>query len=68
MVHKTAQGKLAVVSVSFEMGAVHHGVEQAMKGVREKKEAHVFTGSLIGWSGFCTYGGSLNTPPCSEGC
>lgn len=67
LVHSDPQGQLAVVSVLFEMGTFHQGVEQAMKGVREKKEAHVFTGLLVGRSGFCTYDGSLTTPPCSEG-
>lgn len=67
MVHSTSQGKLAVVCVLFEMGAFHHGVEQAMRGVREKKESHVSTGLLVGRSEFCTYDGSLTTPPCSEG-
>ena len=67
LVHSDTQGNLAVVSVLFNIGAYNEGVDQVMKGVREGTKSNVFTGFFVGNSGYCTYDGSLTTPPCSEG-
>jgi carbonic anhydrase len=74
LVHRSAQGELAVVGVFFEAGAEHGALAHVFEGMSTASEAplslslDVDPGELLpaskeGW----TYSGSLTTPPCTEG-
>ena len=75
LVHKSADGKLAVVAVLFAQGAANDFVERLWMNLPKEqgKEstvpgAEVDVSTLLPAShGYFTYDGSLTTPPCTEG-
>jgi len=75
LVHKDADGKLAVVAVLLEEGASNPLIETLWKHLPAEKENEVAVeGVEIDAStllprgrGYYTFDGSLTTPPCSEG-
>ena len=66
-VHQSASGKLLVMGVFFEEGAVNPALEETFKSMNEGELrisiADLFPRDLS----YVTYQGSLTTPPCSEG-
>jgi carbonic anhydrase len=75
LVHKDAEGRLAVVAVLLEEGAANPFIEKVWmhlpaKEGREDDPAGVsvdLAGLLPASRGYYTFAGSLTTPPCSEG-
>ena len=75
LVHKSAQGKLAVVAVLLSAGKAHPVIEtiwNTMPGTagrtRERPEVQLNPMSLLpGDRGYYSFQGSLTTPPCTEG-
>ena len=74
LVHRSAQGELAVVGVFFEAGAAHGPLTPVFDGliaasdepvalVSDLDPGELLPASRDGW----TYSGSLTTPPCTEG-
>ena len=74
LVHKSAAGKLAVVSVLFRAGQENALLQQVFEnfppaGTKEKTVPGVtldLTQALPGVRGYYTYEGSLTMPPCTE--
>ena len=73
LVHKAADGKLAVVAVLLDKGAANATIETIMSNLPKVKEqetevdASVDAGGLLPRDrGYYTFQGSLTTPPCSE--
>lgn len=81
LVHAAEDGNLLVVGVLLEVGAANMGLEKllaattasvpVLPGMEGGMNATLSTAdweSLVpGEGGWCQYGGSLTTPPCSEG-
>ena len=73
LVHKNAEGQLAVVSVLFEEGAAMKSLDRLWALIPEERgeaaEAVEFDPTLLLPKRriFYSYPGSLTTPPCSEG-
>jgi carbonic anhydrase len=75
LVHKSAQGKLAVVAVLLDAGATHPAIEtiwNTMPGTagrtRERPEMAFNPMSVLPADrNFYSFQGSLTTPPCTEG-
>ena len=75
LVHKDAEGHLAVVAVLFEKGAANTLLETLWKNIPAEKEKTVALSSLSvnvkdllpADLGYYTFSGSLTTPPCTEG-
>lgn len=73
LVHKNAEGKLAVVAVLLDKGGANPMIATIWKNLPKKKdretsvEATVDASALLPSSkGYYTFEGSLTTPPCSE--
>jgi carbonic anhydrase len=74
LVHKSADGKLAVVAVLFNIGAENEALKNvfdnmpAKTGETKSLEGPIDIASLLPADrGYYTYMGSLTIPPCSEG-
>ena len=73
LVHKSAEGKLAVVAVLLDKGGANPTIDTIWKNLPKEKEkempvdATVDAATLLpGDKGYYTFEGSLTTPPCSE--
>lgn len=73
LVHKNANGKLAVIAVLFKEGKENPALTSIFTAMTAKVGKAVLPGSfdttslLPGTFGFYSFTGSLTTPPCSEG-
>ena len=74
LVHKSEQGKLAVVAVLLEKGSAQPVVQSVWNNLPLEKGDEVAARSTLDLNqllprerGYYTYMGSLTTPPCSEG-
>ncbi|MDK2124639.1 carbonic anhydrase [Parachitinimonas caeni] len=75
LVHRSEDGRLAVIGVLFEKGRDNPTLEALWDRMptehgetRQYEETHVSAASLLPLKlGFYTFMGSLTTPPCSEG-
>jgi len=74
LVHKNAEGKLAVVGVMFQEGAENHELEKIFAHVPSKQNHEKAVETNLDFNGLVPsvkthyhYMGSLTTPPCSEG-
>jgi carbonic anhydrase len=73
LVHKSANGKLAVVAVLLDKGGTNPTIDTIWKNLPKQKEketsvkASVDAAKLLpGDKGYYAFQGSLTTPPCSE--
>jgi carbonic anhydrase len=75
LVHKDAEGRLAVVAVLFAPGTINPTVALLWNNLPSHKESEAqvegvqidAAGLLPADHGYFTFAGSLTTPPCSEG-
>ena len=74
LVHKSAEGKLAVVAVLLDKGGANPTIDTIWMNLPKEKEketsvnASVDAATLVPRDkGYYTFQGSLTTPPCSEG-
>ncbi len=74
LVHKDAEGRLAVVAVLLDRGSAHAVVQQVWNNLPLEKGEQLDARTPIDLSAllpadrrYYTYMGSLTTPPCSEG-
>jgi len=74
LVHKGADGKLAVVAVLLDKGGANPAINAIWKNLPKEKAKEVLAGNvtidaatlLPGDKGYYAFQGSLTTPPCSE--
>jgi len=74
LVHKSLEGKLAVVAVLLEKGSAQPVVQSVWNNLPLEKNSELAARAPIDLNqllpaarGYFTYMGSLTTPPCSEG-
>ncbi len=74
LVHKSAEGKLAVVAVLLDKGGANPTIDAIWKNLPKEKGKETLAANvsvdasklLPGDKGYYTFQGSLTTPPCSE--
>lgn len=74
LVHKTLEGRLAVVAILLEQGSAHPLVQSVWNNLPLEKGEEVPAKAMLDLNAllpternYFTYMGSLTTPPCSEG-
>ncbi|HEX3141898.1 MAG TPA: carbonic anhydrase family protein [Rhizobacter sp.] len=74
LVHKGADGKLAVVAVLLDKGGANPTINTIWKNLPKEKEKEASVDATVDAAallpankGYYTFEGSLTTPPCSEG-
>jgi carbonic anhydrase len=74
LVHKGADGKLAVIAVLLDKGGANPTIGEIWKNLPKEKEKEISVKATVdaaallpGSRGYYTFPGSLTTPPCSEG-
>ena len=74
LVHKDAEGHIAVVAVLFDQGESNAGINAVLEHIPAVKEQESATGATVDATSllpqtrsYYTFKGSLTTPPCSEG-
>ena len=72
--HKDPEGQWLAVSVMFEKGAPHAGVQAVLDNLPLERGEDITASQMVDWSqqmpsdkGYYIYMGSLTTPPCAEG-
>jgi len=73
LVHKGADGKLAVVAVLLDKGGANPTISEIWKNLPKEKEKEMSVNATVDAAallpsnkGYYTFSGSLTTPPCSE--
>lgn len=74
LVHKDAEGHIAVVAVLFDEGASNAGIKAVVEHIPTVKEREINADTTVDANSllpqtrsYYTFKGSLTTPPCSEG-
>ncbi|HYE25169.1 MAG TPA: carbonic anhydrase family protein [Clostridia bacterium] len=74
LVHKSAEGKLAVVAVLFDEGTANPAMEAVVNKLPAVKEHELLTDATVNAEdilpskrSYYAFSGSLTTPPCTEG-
>lgn len=74
LVHKGADGKLAVIAVLLDKGGANPTISEIWKNLPKEKEKETSVKAVVDAAallpsdkGYYTFPGSLTTPPCSEG-
>jgi carbonic anhydrase len=73
LVHRNAEGKLAVVAVLLDKGGANPTIDAILKNLPKEKERETTVDAVVDAAallprnkGYYTFEGSLTTPPCSQ--